>query len=157
MLDSVYSLHSPKLNSVHGLLVGHIFILSEHVFHVRDKAQKSGLFSDAGPWCILSQKTSRHWEDTSKLKHQNKSRDSVQLLMCSKTLLECFLSVQYLSVSWYGLGIFVWPWQHDLSLMRFSTHCLPVDRLHLSGDAYNRSWRKPVKFLEKVPDVSPVF
>lgn len=74
-LDSVYSLHSPKLNCVHGLLVGHIFILSEHVFHVRGKAQKSGLFSDAGPWCILSQKISRNWEDTSKLKHQNKSRD----------------------------------------------------------------------------------
>lgn len=33
---------------------------------------------------------------------------------------------------------------------------LPVDWLHLSGDAYYCSWRKPVKFVEKVPDVGPV-
>lgn len=33
----------------------------------------------------------------------------------------------------------------------------PVDWLQLSGDAYNGSRRKPVKFLEKLPDVHPVF
>lgn len=37
------------------------------------------------------------------------------------------------------------------------SHCLPVDWLHLSGDAYHCSRRKPVKFLEKVPDVGLVF
>lgn len=33
---------------------------------------------------------------------------------------------------------------------------LPVDWLHLSGDAYNGAWRKLVEFLEKLPDVHPV-
>lgn len=33
---------------------------------------------------------------------------------------------------------------------------LPVDWLHFSDDAYYCSWRKFVKFLEKIPDVGPV-
>lgn len=36
-------------------------------------------------------------------------------------------------------------------------HCLPVNWLHLSGDAYYRFWWKLLKFLEKVSDVGPVF
>lgn len=38
----------------------------------------------------------------------------------------------------------------------FADWFLPVDWLHLSGDAHNGPWRKPVKFLEKLPDVLPV-
>lgn len=33
---------------------------------------------------------------------------------------------------------------------------LPVDWLHLSGDAYNGSWRELLEFLEELPDVHPV-
>lgn len=45
----------------------------------------------------------------------------------------------------------------SLYLVAFADWFLPVDWLHLSGDAHNGSWGKPVKLLEKVPDVNPVF
>lgn len=44
----------------------------------------------------------------------------------------------------------------QLYQIAFADWFLPVDWLHLSGDAHNGPWRKPVKFLEKLPDVNPV-
>lgn len=71
------------------------------------------------------------------------------------------LGVKYCTFSWYRIGVFVQTWQvHSVTAVFFFCYCircLPVDWLHLSDDPYYCSWRKPVKFLEKLPNVCPVF
>lgn len=59
-----------------------------------------------------------------------------------------------------GQQLFAWQLMQTFASLLADTRppwLLPVDWLHLPGDAYYCFGRKLLKFLEKVPDVGPVF
>lgn len=146
---SVFSLQSPELNFVHRLLFGHIFITKWRRLPVERQCPKVKTF-------ILTDALDTNLSNLCPVTHVY-----ISMCICWTHVID-FKALYHLALKYCPLRLLVFLCGPEkcvslINIWYVVPHCLPVDWLHLSGDAYYRSWRKPVKFLEKVPDVGLVF